>query len=138
MDTIGKVARHGGVSTNTLRYYEKEGLIAPEAKTAAGYRLYSEEAARRIQFIKQAQNSGFSLSEIKELLTMKTSEHACCDDVRGLAIRKKLLIETKIRRLQDMSRALDRLVSDCDGGIAPTDRCAILEALETSTQEMSI
>jgi MerR family Zn(II)-responsive transcriptional regulator of zntA len=74
MYTIGKVATLAGVSTDTLRYYEKEGLITPASKTGAGYRLYHDEALRRIRFIKHAQHCGFTLSDIQELLRLKHSD----------------------------------------------------------------
>ncbi|MBI3144678.1 MAG: heavy metal-responsive transcriptional regulator [Pseudogulbenkiania sp.] len=138
MYTIGKVATLAGVSPDTLRYYEKERLITPASKTAAGYRLYNDEAVRRIRFIKTAQHCGFSLSDIQELLTLKQAESACCEDVRSLAIEKKLHIEHKLRALQAMSRALDDLIQGCEGGEAATDDCPILAALENSLHEVSL
>lgn len=137
MYTIGKVAARAGVSADTLRYYEKEHLIQPAAKTAAGYRLYNDEAIRRIHFIKQAQQCGFTLSDIKELLSLKHADSACCGDVRSLAIEKKLRIAHKLNVLQTMSRALDELIQQCDGGDDPTDACPILDALEHSLHEVS-
>jgi MerR family Zn(II)-responsive transcriptional regulator of zntA len=130
--TIGKVAALAGVSTDTLRYYEKEGLIAPAARTAAGYRVYNDEALRRIRFIKHAQHCGFALSEIQELLALKQADGACCEDVRSLAIEKKLRIAHKLKALQAMSLALDELIRTCDGGEKPADDCPILGALESS------
>ena len=137
MYTIGKVAALTDVSADTLRYYEKEGLIAPASRTAAGYRLYNDEAMRRIRFIKCAQHCGFALSDIKELLTLKHKESACCEDVRSLAIEKKLRIEHKLKALQVMSRALDDLIQSCEGGEQATDDCPILAALENSLREVS-
>lgn len=137
MYTIGKVATLADVSTDTLRYYEKEGLIAPASRTAAGYRLYNDEAVCRIRFIKHAQHCGFSLSDIKELLTLKAAESACCEDVRSLAIEKKLRIEHKLKALLVMSRALDDLIQSCEGGAQATDACPILAALENSLHEVS-
>jgi len=137
MYTIGKIATLAGVSPDTLRYYEKEHLITPVAKTAAGYRLYNDEAVRRIRFIKTAQHCGFSLSDIHELLTLRQAESACCEDVRSVAIEKKLRIEHKLRALQAMSRALDELIQGCEGGEAATEHCPILAALENSFYEAS-
>jgi len=82
MHTIGKIAALAGVSPDTLRYYEKEQLIQPASKTAAGYRLYDDDALRRIRFIKHAQQCGFTLADILELLTLKQTGSACCGDVR--------------------------------------------------------
>ena len=106
MRTIGKLALQADVTTDTVRYYEKEGLLAPASKTGAGYRLYDEDAVRRLRFIKQAQQCGFSLTEIRELLTLKNSDSACCKDVKSVAIAKKLQLEHKVRALQVMSQAL--------------------------------
>lgn len=137
MHTIGRVARMAGVSADTLRYYESEGLLAPASKTAAGYRLYDNEAVRRVRFIKHAQHCGFTLSDIKELLTLKSKDNACCEDVRSLVIEKKLQIERKLKALQAMSRALDGLIHSCEGGLSPTDDCPILGALDDSLREAS-
>lgn len=137
MYTIGKVAALAGVSPDTLRYYEKEHLITPASKTAAGYRLYDDEAVRRIRFIKTAQHCGFTLSDIHELLTLKQAEGACCEDVRSLAIAKKLRIEHKLRALQAMSAALDALIQGCAGGEAATGDCPILATLESRLREVS-
>jgi len=137
MYTIGKVAILAGVTPDTLRYYEKERLIAPASKTAAGYRLYGEESLRRVRFIKTAQHCGFSLADIQELLKLRQADGACCEDVRSLAIQKKLSIEHKLKALQAMSSALDELIRGCDGGKAETDDCSILTSLETSLREAS-
>ena len=137
MHTIGKVATLAGVSTDTLRYYEKEHLIEPTSKTAAGYRLYNDEAVRRIRFIKTAQHCGFSLSDIQDLLTLKRADSACCEDVRSVAIEKKLRVAHKLRALQAMSAALDDLIQGCEGGAAATDKCPILAALENSLHGVS-
>ena len=137
MHTIGKVAALSGVSPDTLRYYEKEHLITPASKTDAGYRLYNDEAVRRIRFIKTAQHCGFTLSDIHELLTLKQADSACCEDVRSVAIEKKLRIAHKLQALQAMSRALDELIERCAGGEATTDECPILAALENSLAEVA-
>lgn len=138
MYTIGKVAALAGVSTDTLRYYEKEHLIQPASKTDNGYRQYDDEAVRRIRFIKTAQHCGFTLSDIHELLTLKQANSACCEDVRCVAVEKKLRIEHKIQSLQAMKQALDELIERCTGGEAATDECAILDALETSLTEVTL
>jgi len=130
--TVGKLARLAEVSADTVRFYEKEGLVAPARKSAAGYRLYEKDAVRRLRFIKHAQACGFSLAEVRELLTLRGSGTACCTDVKSVAVHKKLLIEAKIRTLQTMSRALSELIARCDGGLLPLDACAILAALEAA------
>ncbi|MGE0853205.1 MAG: MerR family transcriptional regulator [Hyphomicrobiaceae bacterium] len=82
MLTIGKLAALVHTSADTLRYYEEEGLISPADRSARGYRLYSQDSTRRIRFIKQAQQCGFTLAEIRDLLALRSSDRACCDDVR--------------------------------------------------------
>ena len=132
LHTIGKLALATDVTSDAIRYYEKEGLLAPTTKTGAGYRLYNEDAVRRLRFIKQAQHCGFSLSEIRELLTLKNSDAACCKDVRSVAIDKKLQLAHKIKALQIMSQALTELITSCNDEAKPLDECPILAALETS------
>jgi DNA-binding transcriptional MerR regulator len=128
--TIGKLARIVDVSRDTLRYYEREGLIEPAGKSPAGYRLYDQDSARRLRFIKQAQHCGFTLAEIRELLVLRRRDAACCGDVRKRAIEKKRQLESKIRSMRAMSKALDRLIADCVDETQPVDECAILAAFE--------
>lgn len=132
MLTIGKLAQSTGVTPDTLRYYEREGLLAASAKSEAGYRYYGLDAQQRVRFIKQAQHCGFTLSEIAELLTLRDSASACCGDVRQRAVEKKLQLEAKIRALKTMSKALDGLITGCppDASSHPADECPILAALE--------
>ena len=135
MLTIGKLARAGDISPDALRYYEREGLLTPASKTDSGYRLYGEDAVRRVRFIQHAQSCGFTLAEIRDLLQLRLSDHACCDDVRRRAIEKKLQLAAKIRAIQKMSAALDVLIAGCAGGALPVDDCPILAALEAVSFE---
>ena len=130
MFTIGKLATLAAVSADALRYYEREGLIKPAGKSAAGYRLYDKDSARRIQFIKHAQHCGFTLGEIRELIVLRGRNAACCGDVRKRAIEKKLQLENKIRAMQAMSKGLDRLIGECTDETKPVEECTILAALE--------
>lgn len=132
MLTIGKVAARAQVSADGIRFYEREGLISPARKSASGYRLYTEEAIRRIHFIRHAQRCGFSLSEIRELLELKAHDRACCNDVYRVAVEKKLQLEAKIKALKTMSQALTRLIEICSHDSKPLDECPILGALESS------
>ena len=128
--TIGKVATLSKVTTDTLRYYEREGLISPAAKSSGGYRLYDNDAVRRVRFIKEAQRCGFTLTEIRDLLTLRASNAACCRDVRRIALEKKLQLAAKVKAMRGMSKALDRLIAVCSGGSRSLDDCPILAALE--------
>ncbi len=130
MLTIGKLARAGAISTDALRYYEREGLLVPASKTGSGYRLYGEDAVRRVRFIQHAQACGFTLAEIRELLHLRQSNSACCNDVRSRTIEKKLQLAAKIRSMQAMSTVLDQLINECADGTQPVDDCPILAALE--------
>lgn len=130
MLTIGKLAAQTDLSTNALRFYEREGLIQPSSKTPSGYRLYGDDAVARVRFIQHAQHCGFTLTEINELLTLRAQGSACCDNVRRLVIEKKLQLEAKIRAMKVMSKALDLLITDVpDEGPAMGD-CPILGAME--------
>lgn len=130
MFTIGKLAAAAGVSTDALRYYEREGLLAPTAKTEAKYRLYGPDAVRRIRFIQHAQQCGFTLAEIQELLQLRQMNDACCGDVRQRAVDKKRQLAVKIRAMQAMSAALDEMIAECVDGGRDIDDCPILAALE--------
>jgi MerR family Zn(II)-responsive transcriptional regulator of zntA len=133
MFTIGKLAGLAATSTDTLRYYERERLIAPADRTESGYRLYDHDNLRRLHFIKQAQQCGFTLTEIRELLALRGSRGACCGDVRSRAVEKKLQIEHKIKAMMAMSKALDELIADCTDGEKPVEACGILAALERAS-----
>ena len=130
MFTIGKLAALANVSTDALRFYEREGLVTPAGKSEGGYRLYDDDAVVRLRFITQARDCGFTLAEIHQLLLLRTQESACCGDVRHRAIEKKLQLETKIRALKAMSKALDHLIADCANETHPVEGCPILAALE--------
>ncbi|MGQ0523108.1 MAG: heavy metal-responsive transcriptional regulator [Betaproteobacteria bacterium] len=132
MLTIGKVAKSAEVTADSIRFYEREGLLSPAQKSASGYRLYTDEAIRRLNFIKHAQQCGFSLSEIRDLLELKGHDRSCCNDVYRVAVEKKLQLESKIKALKTMSQALSRLIEICSHDAKPLDACPILGALESS------
>ena len=134
MLTIGKVAALSNTTADTLRFYERERLLTAK-KGPNGYRQYAEDAVRRVQFIKHAQQCGFSLAEIREMLELRARRSACCNDVRSLTVEKKLQVEHKIRALQTMSKALDRLITACTRNKSPVDECPILHALDSAMTE---
>lgn len=137
MLTIGKVAERAQVTADSIRFYEREGLIKPARKSESGYRLYTEEAIRRIGFIKHAQQCGFSLVEIRELLELRSTDSACCDDIYRVAVEKKLQLATKIKALNAMSDALTSLIEICSHDKKPLDECPILGALEQGIEQQS-
>jgi MerR family mercuric resistance operon transcriptional regulator len=128
--TIGKVARGAGLAIDTVRYYEREGLLEEPARTASGYRHYRPDAVARLRFIRQAKDLGFTLSEIRELLTLKVAPGKSCADVRARAQGKIADVEQRIAQLDRMKRALVKLAAACSGR-GPTSECPILDALET-------
>ncbi|MEJ2346753.1 MAG: heavy metal-responsive transcriptional regulator [Gammaproteobacteria bacterium] len=127
--SIGQVAQRAGISVETIRYYEKQGLLAKPRRSAAGYRQYSDDAVRRLRFIQRAKDLGFTLREIRELLVLRTEPGVSCADVRKQAMDKITGIERKVRRLTQMRDALRTLADECDTD-APVSKCPILEALE--------
>jgi len=118
------------MAIDTVRYYEHEGLLEKPARTAAGYRQYSADAVRRLRFIRQAKELGFSLREIKELLSLRVTPGKSCADVKARAEAKIADVEQRIAQLDRMKGALAKLATACSGR-GPTSECPILDALES-------
>jgi MerR family copper efflux transcriptional regulator len=127
--TIGEVARRAGVNVETVRFYERQGLIAQPPRRRSGYRQYPEDAVRRIQFIRQAKELGFTLLEIADLLSLRVARGSSCDAVRDRATAKIVDIDQRILDLVRMRTALKELTRACRGR-GPTGDCPILEALD--------
>lgn len=130
--TIGAVAKQAGVNIDTLRYYERQGVVVKPPRTDSNYRAYPEETVRRVRFVKRAQELGFSLKEIKGLLALRATRGARCEDVRQQALRKIEDIEDKIRSLQAMKAALGKLADECASTRGPVSDCPILESLNAN------
>lgn len=130
--TIGKIAQKAGVGVETIRFYERRGLVErPTRPKSSGFRLYPEETAARIGFIRHAQDLGFSLGEVGELLGLQAAPAADASDVRKRALAKLEQIDGKIERLRRMRAALKTLIAACPGK-GPVRRCSIVEALNSS------
>jgi MerR family mercuric resistance operon transcriptional regulator len=127
--TRGEVAERSGVNRETVRYYEQRGLIPEPPRTDGVYRTYDERYVERIRFIKRAQELGFSLKEIGELLALRLDPEGACGDVRAKATAKLEDVREKIRDLQRIEAVLGRLVTACSGE-GPTSDCPILDALD--------
>lgn len=127
--TIGQLAQSVGVNIQTVRYYERRRLLIPSDRKPSGYRLYGDEALKRLRFIKNAQALGFTLHEIADLLNLRVTSTARCGDVQKKALAKLQQVEAKMRDLRALTRALRSLVSACRAG-QPTERCPILQTLE--------
>jgi len=130
---IGQLAKKAKVKVETVRYYERRGLLPDPPRRESGYRIYSEDDVTRIQFIKHAQKLGFTLNEVSELLSLRVDPDTTCADVRKRAEIKLNDIEGKIRALQQMKIALTRLVKLCKGG--SSTECSILQALNSGDFE---
>lgn len=126
---IGQVAREAGVPIDTVRYYERVGIIPPPPRRPSGYRSYPTTTPRRVRFVKRAQELGFSLKEIGELLELRISDEASCGQVQEAAQRKIAEVDKKIARLQAIRAVLSELSAACPGA-APTSECPILRTLE--------
>jgi MerR family mercuric resistance operon transcriptional regulator len=128
--TIGQVAKQAQVNIETIRYYERRGLIPEPPRRESGYRQYAPDAVKRITFIKRAQELGFSLREIQELLSLRVDPGTTTGDIKGRAEAKLADIDTKLRDLKRMKTALVKLTAACRGR-GPTSECPILDALES-------
>jgi Hg(II)-responsive transcriptional regulator len=130
--TIGQVARAADVNTETIRYYEREGLLPEPPRTPAGYRQYTDDAVRRVRFMKRAQTLGFTLAEIGVLLRLRVKRGTACKAVVAEANGAIERIDGKIRELRRMRSALGTLADACrDRRALPG--CPILEALEDAS-----
>ena len=124
--TIGKLAEQSGVGVETIRFYERKGLIAQPRRPMRGYRRYDDQTTDRVRFIQQAQELGFTLSEIKQLLSLRVDPRTSCADVRAKAEEKIADIDGKLSALRRMRGALVRITTTCSGD-GPTSECPILD-----------
>jgi MerR family copper efflux transcriptional regulator len=126
---IGEVARRAGIGVETVRFYERQGLLKLPARRQSGYRQYDEDAVSRLRFIRRAKELGFSLKEIGELLALRVSPDTTVADVKQRAEAKVADIEGKIRDLQRTKEARQTLATSCQGH-GPLEDCPILRALD--------
>jgi MerR family transcriptional regulator, copper efflux regulator len=117
--TIGRVANAAAVSIDTIRFYERQGLIAEPRRSFAGYRIYSEDVLDRLRFIGDAKRLGFSLKEIKELLSLGVRSTTECGPVTRKAEAKLTEMNQEIGRLQRLRLTLRRMIEECGGECAP-------------------
>lgn len=128
---IGELSKNTGFQVETIRYYEKQGLLEPVSRTESGYREYDNESLKQLRFIKQAKSVGFSLNEILELLTLRVErDQHSCGDVKSIAEQKINQVEKKIEELVFIKSALHKLTDACCGGSEPATSCTILNALD--------
>ncbi len=134
--TVGQLAKRTGVNIETIRYYERKGLIPAPPRTESGHRRFPDESVARIYFIKQTQGLGFSLKEISELLLLRTKMDASCIDVKARIENKITDVENRIASLLEIKEALRKLASSCPG-LGPLDGCPILAALDDKKRRSS-
>src|SRR5262249_52856917 len=126
--TIGRLARATSVPISTVRFYERRGLLKPDARTESNYRTYSARTAERLKFIRAAQATGFSLKDIREMLALPYSDDPPCDEVFALIERRLVDVKQRLRELKRIDRTLTvALKSCCKGG---PDWCDQIERLK--------
>jgi DNA-binding transcriptional MerR regulator len=117
--TIGQLANQVGVAISTLRYYERIGLVKPNGRTEGNYRHYDQRALARLRFIRSAQATGFSIEDIRELLSLTDSEEPPCEEVATLTRKRLGEIRTRIKQLREVEKVLAKSMSDCCTGQEP-------------------
>lgn len=136
MFRIGELAKLADVTPDTIRYYEKQQMMAHEVRTEGGFRLYSESDLQRLKFIRYAKQLGFTLETIRELLSIRVDPvHHTCQESKSIVQSRLLEVESKIRELQHMKRSLQRLNEACCGSAHSSEYCSILEALEQGARQ---
>jgi len=126
--TIGAVAKRVGVAIDTIRYYEREGLLPEPERRASGYRSYDEGAVRQLRFIRRAKDLGFTLEEIRDLLALSADRHRGVKAVKQRAEQRLAAIDARIAELTRVRDGLEQLVDACPGHGSP-EQCPILRAL---------
>lgn len=127
--SIGKLAQQAQVNIDTIRFYERRGLLPEPARRASGYRVYNADTVDRLRFIVHGKELGFSLAEISDLLTLKVDPETSCGAVKLRADAKISSVREKIEALQMIEQALTKLSSECHGA-GPRGDCPIIHALE--------
>jgi MerR family copper efflux transcriptional regulator len=131
--TIGKVAARAGVGVETIRFYERKGLIRRPTTRTRGFRRYSLDAVERVTFIRGAKELGFSLREVRDLLSIRDERGATCADMRERAEAKIVDVDARIANLKRMRKSLAALMHTCDG-TAPVAKCPIVVSLRAGRQ----
>ncbi len=126
--TIGRLAEQAGVNVETIRYYQRIRLVSEPLKPVHGYRVYPADAVSRIRFVKRAQDLGFTLKEITDLLSLNDGD---CSEARTMAEQKRSLIETRVRDLLHIQEALDDMIAACRKSEAECADCALIETLNS-------
>ena len=134
--SIGQIAMAAAVNVQTIRYYERRGLLLPSDRSPSGYRRYNRDSLLRLRFIKHAQALGFSLNEVEELLSLRVRHGAACQAVEKRTCAKIEVIDRRVRELDRLRRTLARLAARCRAR-KRTSECPVLEALEDKSDELA-
>ena len=129
MFKIGEVAQQTKLTPQAIRLYERNRIIKKPGRNESGYRAYTNEDVRRLNFVKNAKELGFTLKEIRELLNLKVDPKTTCAQVKKVTISKIFLFDTRIKEMQKFRRALTRLADTCNGK-GPAGDCPILDAMD--------
>jgi len=128
---IGELSQRTGLSAHTLRYYEKHGLINASTRNEAGYRFYNDSDIRRVQFVQTARNTGFSLDDIGQLLSIRVDKQShSCQEVTDITQKKLDQVNAKLAELHSMRETLELLLESCCGGPENATHCSIMDALD--------
>ncbi len=127
---IGELAEKANVSVDTIRYYEREGLIEPVSVRDSGYREFDKSSVETIRFVVRAKDLGFSLKEIRNLLTLKNDPDKKCAEVKALAEKKLVDVTAKIKNLQAIKKDLIGLLNECTDTAASVTKCPIVDSLD--------
>lgn len=127
--TIGALSKNSGIGIETIRYYERLGLLTPVGRKSSGYRIFNHDSLRTLRFLKHAQGLGFSLAEIKDLLKLRANKESRCEDVRSSATRHLQDVETKIKNLESIRAVLSKLIRQCRSK-RTSDGCPILDCFD--------
>lgn len=133
---ISQLSEKTGLSAHTLRFYEKHGLIKASTRSEAGYRFYNDSDVRRVQFVKTARNTGFSLEDISQLLSIRVDKQShSCQEVTDITQKKLLEVNAKLEELRSMQQTLELLLKSCCGGPENATHCSIMEALDAGLED---
>jgi len=127
--TIGQLSRLTGVNIETIRYYEKIGIMLHPPRNSSGYRIYSAPHLERLTFVRRSRELGFSQQEVRKLLTLVDEHKYTCAEVRAMTARQLSSVQQKIRDLNKLEKVLADMVRECDGGDIP--HCPIVDTLST-------
>jgi len=128
--TIGELSKRAQVIVETIRYYEKIGLMPDPPRSSGGYRMYSDAHLQRLTFIRRSRELGFSQPEVRKLLTLVDEHKYTCDEVREMTEKQLRTVQSKIRDLQNLEQALGNMVRECKGGDIP--ECSIIDILSVT------